>query len=81
MGPGRAVNEVAPGPTQMWWSAPKLARTDQRLFTEFTSETLKTPSHIANPVPLIFRYIRVGLTRFNNNPEFNTGLLIVAIHC
>ena len=41
-------------------------------FTEFTSETLKTPGHIANPVPLIFRYIRVGLTRFNNNPEFNT---------
>ena len=36
------------------------------------SETLKTPGHIANPVSLIFRYIRVGFTRFNNNPEFNT---------
>ena len=40
--------------------------------TEFTSETLKAPGHIADPVPLIFRYIRAGLTRFNNNPEFNT---------
>ena len=39
---------------------------------EFTSENLKAPGHIANPVPLMFRYIRVGLTRFNNNPEFNT---------
>ena len=38
--------------------------------TGFTSDTLKTPGHIANPVRLIFRYIRVGLTRFNNNPEF-----------
>ena len=41
-------------------------------FTEFTSETLKTPGHIANPVSLIFLYIRVGLMRFNTLPEFNT---------
>ena len=41
-------------------------------FTEVTSETLKTPGHIANPVSLVFRYIRVGLMRFNNLPEFNT---------
>ena len=41
-------------------------------FTEFTSETLKTPGHIANPAPLIFRFIGVGLTRFNTLPEFNT---------
>ena len=41
-------------------------------FTEFTSETLKTPGHIANPVLLTFLYIRVGLMRFNTLPEFNT---------
>ena len=41
-------------------------------FTELTSETLKTPGHFANPVSLILRYIRVGLTRFNTLPEFNT---------
>ena len=46
--------------------------------TEVTSEALKTPGHIASPVPLIFRYIRVGLTRFNSNPEFD---MVVAIHC
>ena len=40
--------------------------------TEFTSDTLKTPGHIDNPVRLLFHYIAVGLTRFNNNPEFNT---------
>ena len=40
-------------------------------FTEFTSETLKMPGHIANPISLIFRY-RVGLMRFNTLPEFNT---------
>ena len=39
-------------------------------FTEFTSETLKTPGHIANPVSLIFLYIRVGLMRLNTLPEF-----------
>ena len=41
-------------------------------FTEFTSETLKAPGHIANPGLLIFRYIGVGLMRFNTLPEFNT---------
>ena len=41
-------------------------------FTDFTTETLKTPGHIDNPVSLVFRYIRVGLTRFNTLPEFNT---------
>ena len=43
-------------------------------FPEFTSETSKTPGHIANPVSLIFLYIRLslGLIRFNALPEFNT---------
>ena len=41
-------------------------------FTDFTTETLKTPGHIVNPISLIFRCIRVGLTRFNTLPEFNT---------
>ena len=40
--------------------------------TDFTTETLKTPGHIANPVSLIFLYIRFGLTRFNTLPDFNT---------
>ena len=42
--------------------------------TEVTSETSKTPGHIANPVSLIFRYVYIkgGLTRFNTLPEFNT---------
>ena len=31
---------------------------------------MKTPGHIDNPVRLIYLYIRVGLTRFNNNPEW-----------
>ena len=41
---------------------------------EFMSGTLKKlmPGHIAIPVLLIFRYIRVGLMRFNTLPEFNT---------
>ena len=41
--------------------------------TDFTSGTLKTPGHIADPFSLTFRYIRVGLTRFNTLPKFNTG--------
>ena len=46
-------------------------------FAEFTSETLKTPGHIiANPVSLIFRYIRVGLMRFNTLHEFNIRRLL-----
>ena len=39
-------------------------------FTEVTSDTLKTPGHIANPLSLIFRCIGVGLMRFNTLPEF-----------
>ena len=39
---------------------------------KFTSETLKTLGHIANPVLFIFRYIRAGLMCFNTLPEFNT---------
>ena len=41
-------------------------------FTDFTTETLKPPGHIDNTVSLILRCIRVGLTRFNTPPEFNT---------
>ena len=41
-------------------------------FTEVTAEALKAPGHIANPVPLIFRCIKVGLARSNTLPEFNT---------
>ena len=41
-------------------------------FTDFTTETLKTPGHVANSVSLIFRSIGVGLTRFNTLLEFNT---------
>ena len=50
-------------------------------FTDFTTETLKPPGHIDNTVSLILRWIRVGLTRFNTPPEFNTWLLIVDIYC
>ena len=42
-------------------------------FTEVTSEPLKAPGHIANPVSLIFRFMGVGLARFNTLPEFVTA--------